>query len=849
LLPILKEMGSPARRVSSRGAASLKVEMSIDSQKVIEIIKAADHPLGVKEVMGRLNLNPGLQTAMKRTLRDLVREGELLKEGKRFTVPAVDEPPRARSERSPTGERVQRPARPSLLYPDVEKKADKLHKGRAGKQVIVGTFHRHREGFGFVERYDGKGEDVFLPPQEAGQILDGDLVRVAVVPSPNGDKRGMGKVLEIVERRRQFALGVYSDRGPRPIIMPTDPALGSVINVKPLAGIRDGDIVRVKLTKAGSPGEAPEGTVQAKAGNAGDPKLEVLKAAYAQGFADEFPQSTLNEALRVARPVEPKDFEGRRDVRDIALVTIDGEDARDFDDAVFVERKGSDYRLVVAIADVSHYVEEGGAIDDEALRRTTSVYFPNAVLPMLPEALSNEMCSLKPDVERLCMVADMTFGPGGEAKGAEFYAGVMKSRARCTYTEVAAVLDGQSVPTRDFLKPQLDLSWELASKLNGLRGLRGSIDFDIPESRAVLDAQDHPTSIAKRERNNAHRLVEECMLAANEAVARFFSGRELPTMYRVHAPPDELKLEAVIKFAQANGFELDKANLTPQGLNDLLQKVAGKPIQRAINSLLLRSMMQAIYAAENIGHYGLGAEDYLHFTSPIRRYPDLVVHRLLRHQWAHPKRKPSDEEVLKLQAVAARCSERERAAMKAEREVDNFFACLFMKDKVGQRFAGVVANVTDFGIFVELSDVHVEGLLKNEELGSDVEFDAETLTVTIGNSGRVFTLGDKLEVELRSVNMERKQMDLSLVEEGKVVGGRTKGRTLDEAIAALRLQRGGSGKPVAGRAIGGKEARHGPRSGDRERDAARAGRAKTRSADKEKDRGGGGKDRTKPPRR
>ncbi|MFN7133730.1 MAG: ribonuclease R family protein, partial [Myxococcales bacterium] len=530
----------------------------------------------------------------------------------------------------------------------------------------------------------------------------------------------------------------------------------------------------------------------------------------------------------------------RRDLRALRLVTIDGEDARDFDDAVYVERVKNGYRLVVAIADVAHYVRPGRPLDDEALRRCTSVYFPQMVLPMLPERLSNGICSLNPKEDRLCMVADMMMVPTDDGSirvvDTEIYEGVMNSHARCTYNEVAKVLGGERVPHREFLRDDFTLMEELARRLMKMREQRGAIDFDLPEIKPVLDEQYRPVRIAKRERNIAHRIIEEFMLAANEAVARYFSARDLPTVYRVHGEPDPKKLQNFLTLADAHGHSVKVPDeVGGKELNRLLKKIAGSPEQQTLNTLMLRSMMQAVYTAENVGHFGLAAENYLHFTSPIRRYPDLVVHRLLKEHWARGLRTlsqgESERQAEELEAVAARCSERERAATEAEREVDNYYKALFMKDKVGQEFQAQVVSVTNFGMFVQLDEEFVDGLVKSESLGEGGTLD-EARHRLVFPDGLSFGLGDKVRVQLTSVNVARRQIDFDLVTLpngqpffGPAVGGRTPRDGL--AMPPRRFGRGD--EPSGERGRGGGRGRSGARSGERGAEHGAGGARRMRS--------------------
>ncbi|MGC3997183.1 MAG: ribonuclease R [Anaeromyxobacter sp.] len=595
----------------------------------------------------------------------------------------------------------------------------------------------------------------------------------------------------------------------------------------------DGEVVKVAL----DPGSAKlVGHVIEAIGRPGEPRVEVLKVAYAKGFADVFPETVQAEAEETPDHVRAEDWRGRKDLTGLPLVTIDGEDARDFDDAVHVERlparKGKPlYRLVVAIADVAHYVRPGTALDGEAQRRGTSVYFPMQVLPMLPERLSNGICSLNPEVDRLCMVADLVVDGHGDVKEAEVYEAVMRSAARCTYNEVARVLAGERVPGRERFREAFELMAELQGKLTAMRRRRGAIDFDLPEAKIVLGEDGRVSAIEKRPRNRAHRIVEEFMLAANEAVARWFGTRELPTIYRVHGAPDEEKLQAFLDLAATHGFAAPVEPRDPRALNALLEKLAGHAQQRALNQLLLRAMMQAIYTPENIGHYGLAAEHYLHFTSPIRRYPDLMVHRLLKEEWARRLGKPVKQTPAPaLEELAALCSERERASMEGEREIDAYYAALFMQDKVGETCDGVVSAVVEFGLFVELKPFFVEGLVKAEELPGAFELDPVHHALVDARTGRSFRVGDPVRVLVAAASPVRRQITLQLAGEGlgaaapAAPGAEREGlvmkhrpRRLADAVRerAGQQKRGAAQPGRAGKAGGQRAGRSGQRGGQR----------------------------------
>ena len=670
--------------------------MALDPGQIRGALLQSDHPLGIKEILRALGLHPGQQTAVKRALRDLLKTGAVQKTGKRYFIeharprPARGDEgaggPRGQGQRAPRAERSggrgderashaersggrgDERASHADLYgagdrsdkprSDRNQRLDRPHRpGRhdrphrpvrfdqppprrpagarrgAGGEEIEGILHVHRDGFGFVHPLEEGRENIFLPAAEAARALDHDRVKIEVVQGERG--RSSGRLLEVVDRVREQAVGTYFDRGRKSFVIPHDQSLGGSIAVPPTQIARDGDLVRVRLGVGRDLLEAPGalfGEVAGSLGRPGEPSGEVLGIAFAQGFSDEFPSGAMDEADAIRLEVRREDWAGRRDLRDLKLVTIDGEDARDFDDAVYAEdRPGGGWRLVVAIADVSHYVASDSALDHEALRRATSVYLPNRVLPMLPERLSNGICSLKPSEDRLCMVADMQLDARGHLGPYELYPAVMRSAARCTYNEVQAVLDGQDVPNRNAFKADFQRLLQLSKVLTRMRSERGAIDFDLPETRMVLDDGGKPSRIERRDRKDAHRLVEECMLAANEAVAKYFTQTELPSIYRFHGEPDPEKLAAFAELAGAHGFHLGRGGkITSRELNKFVQQLQGHKEQRALNQLLLRSMMQAVYSSEEIGHYGLAASHYLHFTSPIRRYPDLMVHRLLK---------------------------------------------------------------------------------------------------------------------------------------------------------------------------------------------------------------------------
>jgi ribonuclease R len=760
--------------------------LSIHRADVLRILGAVPRPMGLRELLHQGGFHPRQQTELKRVLRDLVRAGEIEREGKRFQK-AGQQLVRGGLERRRGGqrgvpeqraplhrsglERRPRDDRARLSRPDSEAaRMRRISALRRRKDVVEGILHVHRDGYGFVHPLQADGDNIYLPVHEASRALDGDRVLVEIVEGRG--RRTSGILLEVVDRVRQRAVGVYRQEGRRAWVIPSDRSLQGEIHVPATQMARNGDLVKVVLgvgAKVLEPGTELIGEVTGSLGEPGEPSAEVLSIAYAQGFNDEFPDEAMAEADRFALEVSAEEAlaEGRRDLRPLPLVTIDGADARDFDDAVYAEPTSEGWRLVVAIADVSHYVRPGSALDAEAQRRGTSVYLPDRVLPMLPERLSNGICSLRPEEDRLCLVADLIIDQRGQLRRSEIYPGVMRSAARCTYDEVQDVLEGRSVPQRNVFRPHFENLMALARTLGRMRRARGAIDFDLPEYKVILDERGRPQRLDKRERKDSHRLIEECMLAANEAVAQYFRERGLPAVYRFHGPPDEDKLELFAGLARAHGFDVGASGrITPHQLNRFLEQLEGHPERRALNQLLLRSMMQAVYSAENVGHYGLGAEHYLHFTSPIRRYPDLLVHRLLKEHWSRggrvPPRHEREAQEARLEELAMQSSERERAAVAVEREVVAFYATLLMKDRIGETFAATVSSLADFGFFIQLDEAHVEGLVRGESLGLGFRFDPAAYAL-LWPDGRRVKVGDRLEARLISANVSRRQLEFEAI--------------------------------------------------------------------------------------
>lgn len=631
-----------------------------------------------------------------------------------------------------------------------------------------GILHRHREGYGFVVPESG-GEDVFIAPQHQGRAASGDHVALRVT-GRGSDGRLHGVISRVLERRDREVLGVFMERGRGGVVQPFDPQVGEAIRIRGAFrhDARHMHAVRVELMRQGDRSGLVDGKIVEALGHLDESGTDVAVVVNKYGLASQFPDDVLAAARALPKSVSRKMASGRERFDDPAPVTIDGETARDFDDAIAVrELPHGGFRLFVHIADVGHFVPVGGVLDVEARHRGTSVYFPDRVLPMFPEELSNGLCSLRPGEDRLVQSAIIDFAARGKVSRVRFADGVIRSAARLTYTGVAAALDEQSghgIPER--VVSMLHVANGLRRVLERRRHRRGSIDFDLPVPTILLDVEGVMTGITVEPRNEAHRMIEEFMLAANEAVAAHLERKAWPCMYRVHEPPDPLKLEALANFVEGFGMQLeeDQGEITPRSIQRLLEQVEGRPEYYVISQVALRSLKQARYSPDNTGHFGLASPAYCHFTSPIRRYPDLVVHGLLRAQrLGHDVDAEHDDERLLPLAVTA--SECERNAESAERELLVWKKVAFIADQTGESFEGIVTGVARFGLFVQLIDNHVEGLVRVELLGSEwFEFVENRLELRGERSGRVFRLGDRLSVRVSRVDRVLQRVDLALAD-------------------------------------------------------------------------------------
>ncbi len=632
--------------------------------------------------------------------------------------------------------------------------------------LIKGTVHGHPDGYGFVIRDNG-GDDLFLDAKEMRKVLHRDKVMVRIV---GVDRRGRpeGAVVEVLQHVNQRMIGRLFDEHGVNFVVAEDKRISQDILIAPGSegGAQPGQVVMVELINHPSLHTEAVGRIVEVVGNYADSGMEIEIALRKHQLPFLWPAEVEAVAKKLPKKVLKKDLTADRlDLRDLPLVTIDGETAKDFDDAVYCEKQGKGFRLIVAIADVSHYVGQGDPLDREARSRGTSVYFSRRVIPMLPEALSNGLCSLNPEVDRLCVACDMSVGLHGEIKKYQFYPAVMHSHARFTYTEVAAMLEdpkGEAAGKYASLLDPIQRLYALFKLLIKTREKRGAIDFETTETQLIFDAGGKISDIVPVVRNEAHRLIEECMLSANVCAADFLAINEHPALYRVHAGPNPEKLESLREFLREFGLGLGGGNEPKAG--DYAKLLAGiklRPDFQLIQTVMLRSLMQAVYSPDNLGHFGLAYEAYAHFTSPIRRYPDLVIHRSIKAVLNGERYQPGDWKEL-----GVHCSQTERRADEASRDVLTWLKCYYMRDRINEEFVGTVSAVTGFGLFVALTDLYVEGLVHISELGSDYfHFDQAKHQLLGERTGKRYRLSDRIRVRLVRVDLETSKIDFVLADQ------------------------------------------------------------------------------------
>ncbi|MFQ6671664.1 MAG: ribonuclease R [Candidatus Tectimicrobiota bacterium] len=704
--------------------------MAITDKQILRALRAAGgSPMSVRQLLKGLKVPARSRPAVRRRLKALAEAGRLVRlRGNRYSLPE-----------------------------DV--------------RYLVGLLTCHPDGYGFVVPEAPEAADVYIGRRAMGGAMHGDRVEVRL-DREKPDGRREGTVVHVIERGHTTVPGRFVRAGPYVRVIPDDPRLLQDISIpsSEAGGAKAGQVVLAEITQYPARGLSAQGRIVAVLGWPEDPEVEVAIVAAKHGLAGAFSAEAEAEADSTPDAIPSKERARRVDCTELVTVTIDPLTARDYDDAVSIEaRPGGGWRLFVHIADVAFYVAEGGPTDDEALERGCTVYFPDRAIPMLPEALSTGRCTLSPDEEKLAVTVTMDLAADGALEGYEIAESVIRSNERMIYADVAALLEGEEERFELRYAHILESLLTMAACARVLRARRleaGSIDFDLPEADIILDSAGRIEAILKAERTEAHQMIEEFMLLANQTVARHLTELEVPMLYRIHEPPDPEKMGRFAELCLAFGHILPATvDVKPATLQRLLEAVRGRPEERLLSTVMLRSMMQARYAEENLGHFGLAFEVYTHFTSPIRRYPDLIVHRLLKATLPKGRlaKRRAETWARMLPAVAEQCSERERIAEAAEREMVDLKKCHYMLGRIGERFDGYVSGVVPFGFFVELEELFVEGLVRLADIPGDYFVYDETTHTLIGDrSGKVFRLGDRVRVEVADVDIARRQIDFTL---------------------------------------------------------------------------------------
>lgn len=704
-----------------------KYENPIPSREfILDFLTQRGRPASYKQIISELKLESDAeQEALRRRLIAMIRDGQLMQNRRGAYGPL-----------------------------------DKM-------ELISGRVIGHKDGFGFVVPDEGGG-DLFLNGRQMRGVLHNDKVLVSVA---NIDDRGRreGIVVEVLERATTQLVGRLFMESGTAFVEPSNQRVTQDILISPdaLKGAKSGQMVVVEMVEQPTARTRPTGKVIEILGDHMAPGMEIDVAIRNHELPHIWPEEVLNAAAKFSKEVSEDAIVGRLDLRDLPFVTIDGEDAKDFDDAVYCQPKKNGWTLFVAIADVSHYVRPESLLDQEALNRGTSVYFPEHVIPMLPEALSNELCSLKPNVNRLTMVCEMAISSSGKITNYRFHEAVIRSHARLTYNQVYAMVvqKDKELQTRfQTLLPHLEELFSLYHVLHKARQLRGSIDFDLPETKIIFGPERKIERIIAVQRNDAHRMIEECMLCANICASKFLIANNCPGLFRIHEGPSEEKLEDLRRFLSEIGIKISARRApAPKDYAEILESIKDRPDAHLIQTVLLRSLSQAVYSPENKGHFGLAFDAYAHFTSPIRRYPDLFVHRAIRSV-LREKYQPGEYDS-QLEKLGEHCSMTERRADDATRDAMDWLKCEFMMDKVGENFSGVISSVTSFGLFVELTDIYVDGLVHISMLPNDYyRFDPIKHTLYGERAGRRFRLGDVIQVKVARVDLDEREIDLVLAE-------------------------------------------------------------------------------------